>query len=188
MQCCMRPESKRKTHCHKARRRRPRFSNATGFQAWDHMLECGDSAFFQCKCFLSNLLDSPVYFCLVLLFNFPGGLCRRAVCLPAEEAGVPQVVPIQLSEVDALSSVRIFIAKDLRQSESRALGLKVGPFTCLGTLAALCADNCTLRHLHCSSMLCQRLMLACYLIWKRHLVALHGLPPILASMVSVCRA
>ena len=35
------------------------------------------------------------------------------------------MVPIQLSEVDALSSVRIYIAKDLRQADSRALGLKV---------------------------------------------------------------
>ena len=52
-------------------------------------------------------------------------VCRRAVCIAAEEQGVPQVVPIQLSEIEALSSVRIYIAKDLRQPDSRALGLKV---------------------------------------------------------------
>ncbi len=51
--------------------------------------------------------------------------CRRAVCLPADESGVPQVVPIQLDEVDALSSVRIYIPKDLRQPDARVLGLKV---------------------------------------------------------------
>ena len=38
---------------------------------------------------------------------------------------MPQVVPIQLSEIESLSSVRIYIAKDLRQTDSKALGLKV---------------------------------------------------------------
>jgi len=53
--------------------------------------------------------------------------CRRAVCLPADASGSPQVVPIQLDEIDALSSVRIYIPKDLRQADARALGLKVLP-------------------------------------------------------------
>ena len=50
------------------------------------------------------------------------------MCLPAEDegSGGPQVVPIQLEEVEALSSVRIYIPKDLRQADARALGLKVG--------------------------------------------------------------
>lgn len=63
---------------------------------------------------------------LMLIQNVVVSYYRRAVCLAAEDHGVPQVVPIQLSEVEALSSVRIYIAKDLRQPDSRALGLKVG--------------------------------------------------------------
>ena len=51
------------------------------------------------------------------------------MCLAAEEVGVPQVVPIQLSEIESLSSVRIYIAKDLRQTDSKALGLKVSKFS-----------------------------------------------------------
>ena len=47
------------------------------------------------------------------------------MCLPADENGVAQVVPVQLQEIDALSSVRIYISKDLRQPDARALGLKV---------------------------------------------------------------
>ena len=47
------------------------------------------------------------------------------MCVPADESGTPQVVPIQLDEVDALSSVRIYIPKDLRQPDARTLGLKV---------------------------------------------------------------
>ena len=53
--------------------------------------------------------------------------CRRAVCLPADASGSPQVVPIHLDEIDALSSVRIYIPKDLRSADARALGLKVLP-------------------------------------------------------------
>ena len=53
--------------------------------------------------------------------------CRRAVCVPADASGTPQVVPIHLDEIDALSSVRIYIPKDLRQADARALGLKVLP-------------------------------------------------------------
>ena len=47
------------------------------------------------------------------------------MCAAADESGTPQVVPIQLDEVDALSSVRIYIPKDLRQPDARILGLKV---------------------------------------------------------------
>ena len=53
--------------------------------------------------------------------------CRRAVCVAADASGSPQVVPIHLDEIDALSSVRIYIPKDLRQADARALGLKVLP-------------------------------------------------------------
>ncbi|DBA84763.1 hypothetical protein WJX77_001199 [Trebouxia sp. C0004] len=57
--------------------------------------------------------------------SIPGtGPKRRAVCLPADASGSPQVVPIHLDEIDALSSVRIYIPKDLRQADARALGLK----------------------------------------------------------------
>ena len=53
-------------------------------------------------------------------------LCRRRPQLvPAAGQGVPQVVPCQLPELAALSSVRIYISKDLRPLESRQLGLKV---------------------------------------------------------------
>ena len=54
-------------------------------------------------------------------------LCRRRPQLvPATGQGLPQVVPCQLSELAALSSVRIYISKDLRPLESRQLGVKVG--------------------------------------------------------------
>ncbi len=53
--------------------------------------------------------------------------CRRAACVAADASGSPQVVPIHLDEIDALSSVRIYIPKDLRQADARALGLKVLP-------------------------------------------------------------
>ena len=41
------------------------------------------------------------------------------------------MVPVRLEEVEALSSVRIYIPKDLRPPEARALGIKVteAPFT-----------------------------------------------------------
>ena len=45
--------------------------------------------------------------------------------MPAAGQGVPQVVPCRLSESAALSSVRIYISKDLRPLESRQLTLKV---------------------------------------------------------------
>ena len=38
---------------------------------------------------------------------------------------MPCVVPVHLDELDAVSSVRIYIPKDLRQPEARALGIKV---------------------------------------------------------------
>lgn len=57
-------------------------------------------------------------------------LChRRPQLVPASGQGVPQVVPCQLSELAALSSVRIYISKDLRPLESRQLGLKVRVLT-----------------------------------------------------------
>ncbi|KAL3145466.1 hypothetical protein ABBQ32_003293 [Trebouxia sp. C0010 RCD-2024] len=57
--------------------------------------------------------------------SIPGtGPKRRAVCLPSDEEGVPSVVPVRLEEVEGLSSVRIYIPKDLRQPEARALGIK----------------------------------------------------------------
>lgn len=59
-----------------------------------------------------------------MLFQLTG-FCRRAVCLPSDEEGVPSVVPVRLEEVEGLSSVRIYIPKDLRQPEARALGIKV---------------------------------------------------------------
>jgi len=67
---------------------------------------------------MSNVLTHAVTFAIH---------CRRAVCLPADASGSPQVVPIHLDEIDALSSVRIYIPKDLRQADARALGLKVLP-------------------------------------------------------------
>ena len=53
------------------------------------------------------------------------------MCVAADESGIAQVVPIKLDEVDAVSSVRIYIPKDLRQPDARALALKVIPSTAL---------------------------------------------------------
>lgn len=52
-------------------------------------------------------------------------LHRRAVLRSANQIGTPLVVPIALSEVVALSSIRVYIPKDLRTPEARALGIKV---------------------------------------------------------------
>ena len=50
---------------------------------------------------------------------------RRAVLMPPTLAGTPLVVPVALTEVVALSSIRVYIPKDLRTPEARALGIKV---------------------------------------------------------------
>ena len=45
--------------------------------------------------------------------------------MASDQAGSPQVVPDKLEELEALSSVRIYLSKDLRQPDARALGIKV---------------------------------------------------------------
>ena len=50
---------------------------------------------------------------------------RRPTLVDARSEGVPFVVPVALQEVDALSSVRIYIPKDLRPPDARTLALKV---------------------------------------------------------------
>lgn len=60
-------------------------------------------------------------------------MSRRPVLVDARVQGVPYVVPVQLQELDALSSVRIYIPKDLRSTDARTLALKV---TC-------CFSSCT---------------------------------------------
>jgi len=63
--------------------------------------------------------------------------------VPADASGSPQVVPIHLDEIDALSSVRIYIPKDLRQADARALGLKVLPSIFLSCfLSGSCYSEC----------------------------------------------
>ena len=54
-------------------------------------------------------------------------ICRRAICLPSDEDGTPCIVPVHLHELDTVSSMRIYIPKDLRQPDARALGIKVTP-------------------------------------------------------------
>lgn len=43
----------------------------------------------------------------------------------AKSPGTAAVVPVQLHELDALSSVRIYIPKDLRPPDARQMALKV---------------------------------------------------------------
>eukprot|EP00887_Chlorella_sp_A99_P001342 scaffold14.g1342.t1 len=47
---------------------------------------------------------------------------RRAVPISAQQGGVPLVVPVSLQELASISSVRIFIPRDLRPPEARARG------------------------------------------------------------------
>ena len=57
----------------------------------------------------------------------PGSCECRPVPVGAGQEGVPLVVPIALEEVTALSSLRVYIPKDLRTPEARTLGVKVRP-------------------------------------------------------------
>ncbi len=52
-------------------------------------------------------------------------LCRRPRLVSAQSPGTTAVVPVQLHELDCLSSVRIYIPKDLRPPDARQLALKV---------------------------------------------------------------
>ena len=45
--------------------------------------------------------------------------------MSAREPGSGAVVPVQLQELDCLSSVRIYIPKDLRPPDARQMALKV---------------------------------------------------------------
>ncbi len=54
-----------------------------------------------------------------------GFVSRRPVLVGARASGVPCVVPVQLTELAAFSSVRIYIPRDLRPPDARALALKV---------------------------------------------------------------
>lgn len=51
---------------------------------------------------------------------------------------MPLVVPVSLEEVCALSSIRVYIPKDLRTQEARALGVKVRVLCLLCRLRLLC--------------------------------------------------
>ena len=51
--------------------------------------------------------------------------CRRPKLVAASTAGQAAVVPVQLQELDCLSSVRIYIPKDLRPPDAREMALKV---------------------------------------------------------------
>ncbi len=52
-------------------------------------------------------------------------LCRRPRLVRAQDPGLAAVVPVQLQEIDSLSSVRIYIPKDLRPPDARQMTLKV---------------------------------------------------------------
>jgi len=52
-------------------------------------------------------------------------LCRRPRLKPAQDPGSAAVVPVQLQEIYCLSSVRIYIPKDLRPPDARQMALKV---------------------------------------------------------------
>jgi hypothetical protein len=49
---------------------------------------------------------------------------RRPRLTGARAAGVAAVVPVALEELDALSSVRVYMPQDLRPPDARALALK----------------------------------------------------------------
>ena len=50
--------------------------------------------------------------------------------MSARDPGSAAVIPVQLQELDCLSSVRIYIPKDLRPPDARQLALKVEPSPC----------------------------------------------------------
>ena len=45
--------------------------------------------------------------------------------MSAKDPGSAAVIPVQLQELDCLSSVRIYIPKDLRPPDARQMALKV---------------------------------------------------------------
>ena len=53
---------------------------------------------------------------------------RRPVLVGARSGGVACVVPVQLGELAAFSSVRIYVPKDLRPPDARTLALKARLF------------------------------------------------------------
>lgn len=53
----------------------------------------------------------------------PGSSSRTRLLQPKEK-GSPQVVSLPLSQIDRLSSVRIYLQKDLRGAEARQAGVK----------------------------------------------------------------
>jgi hypothetical protein len=55
----------------------------------------------------------------------PGGKPRLRL-LPAKAKGTPHVISIPLAQIDGISSVRVFIQKDLRPIEARQVGGWVG--------------------------------------------------------------
>ena len=64
---------------------------------------------------------------------------RRPRLVGARAAGVAAVVPVALGELDALSSVRVYMPQDLRPPDARALALKARPLRCCMRVACLSA-------------------------------------------------
>lgn len=57
--------------------------------------------------------------------GLPGGSGQRLALLPAQAKRLePQVVSVPLAQVDCLSSVRVYIQKDLRPADARKNGIK----------------------------------------------------------------
>ena len=59
---------------------------------------------------------------------------RRPRLVSAQDPGSGAVVPVQLQELDCLSSVRIYIPKDLRPPDARQMALKVTHSSCHAAL------------------------------------------------------
>ena len=75
-----------------------------------------------------------------------GCLCRRPRLVSAQSPGTAAVVPMQLQELDCLSSVRIYIPKDMRPPDARQLALKVSECNslhmCAGPVPELHRETC----------------------------------------------
>lgn len=77
---------------------------------------------------------------------------RRPVLVSARSSGVACVVPVQLDELAAFSSVRIYVPNDLRPPDARSLALKVHPFA--PHLLTAMAPLATMFCLHAASSYC----------------------------------
>jgi ATP-dependent RNA helicase DOB1 len=71
----------------------------------------------------------------------PSNHHRRAIPVSASVKGVPLVISSSLNEVTAFSSIRVYVPKDLRAPEQRALAVKVRKYAAYSEMNTLQERN-----------------------------------------------